>query len=226
VPAGSNPRPIVTAVGVRGTFERWDPTHVGMGATVAAMIDRLEHQLGLRRPDVELRRLAVEYPASPWRYPKSRSVGADNAVNLVSPQGRFVLIGLSQGADVVRRVLASDRLEERAAQRIAAVVLLGDPTRDPGRDAHHDGAHHDGRYDDRPGLLAKFATPVPSRFCDRVWSYCLDGDEIACNHRGWIGVVLSGTHTHYVRNSDGVLDLAARSAADLLVASMSGSKMQ
>jgi len=194
-----------------------------MGATVPGVVDRLDDELRLRRPDVQLRRLAVEYPASPWRYRRSRNLGAVLTVDLVSheaarsPHAQFVLVGLSQGADVVRMALASDRLEETTAERIEAVILLGDPTRDPARDTHR----HQGS-DDRHGLLARFATPVPSRFDGRVWSYSLAGDEVACNHRGLLGAVLSGTHTHYERNREGVLELAALFASDMVVASLIG----
>jgi hypothetical protein len=121
------------------------------------------------------------------------------------PQKRFVLIGLSQGADVVRRGVGRPPLAEGLLARIAAVVLLGDPTRDPtaGPSWHH------GTDDPHAGLLARFASAVPSSLEARTWSFCLDGDEVAANHRGFMGALRSGSHTLYEQNRDKNQDRAA-----------------
>jgi len=59
------------------------------------------------------------------------------------------------------------------------------------------GAWHHGNDDLHPGLLARHGTAIPPWLHTHTWSFCLDGDEIAVNHRGPIGVLRSGTHTLY-----------------------------
>lgn len=198
----------VTVVGARGSLEPFARSDDGMGPTVAGVVTRLVSQLVAHRTRFVLERVGLAYSANPWRYARSRNQGAERLARLMAeevahdPDRRFVLIGLSQGADVVRRALANRPI---TADAIAAVVLLGDPTRDPVADR---GWTH-GTDDRRPGLLARFATPLPPQLHDRTWAYCLEGDRLAANHAGPLAIWRSGTHTHYQANPDLVLDRAA-----------------
>jgi hypothetical protein len=181
-----------------------------MGPTVSGVVDRVEVELRALRPTWRTTRLGVAYPASSWTYFYSRNLGGRRLARLlashsaVCPFQRFVLIGLSQGADVVRRALSSAELPEALLARIAALVLLGDPTRDPAT-----GSWHYGTKDATPGLLARFASPIPSSLETHTWSFCLDGDEVAANHRGFMGALRSGSHTLYEHNRDHAQDRAA-----------------
>src|ERR1700688_769717 len=209
----------VTLIGVRGAAERFDSVHSGMGPTVSGVVDRVEAELRARCPTWRLTRLGLPYPASSWFYWFSRRQGGRSLAHLLSsqayecPDQRFVLIGLSQGADVVRRGIGHPPLAEGLLTRVAAVVLLGDPTRDPttGPSWHH------GTDDPHPGLLAHFASAVPSSLEARTWSFCLDGDEVAANHRGFMGALRSGSHTQYEENRDKNQDRAAAFIVDQLL---------
>ena len=193
--------------GARGTFEAFTPEHNGMGPTLAALTNRVAGAIGRLQPAWRLAPWGVDYPASPWRYRRSRTRGARGLAGLLTaaatgcPAQRFVLLGLSQGADVVRHALSL--LPGTVSDRISAVVLLGDPTRHPSDPWQH------GTTDPHPGLLAASGTPIAAQFQDAVWGYTLDGDDIAANHHGLLGTLRSGTHTGYEANLDQVLDRAA-----------------
>jgi hypothetical protein len=206
----------VILVGVRGSRESFSLPTDGMGSTISGIADRIE--LRLARMQVHPARVGVRYPASSLRYRSSRDAGVRSlALTFGSdlagrPGTRFVLIGLSQGADVVRAALQPGVLSPAMLRDLVAVVLLGDPGRDPQRD----GAFQRGTADPAPGLLAQNAPPIPSGLWSRTWSYCLAGDHVAASRRGSLGVLFSGTHTHYERNAERVQDLAAEFALGCL----------
>lgn len=202
-------------IGVRGTLEAFDPADHGMGPTLAGIATRVG-DLVKRTPNWHLEHLGLDYPAAALRYWQSRSTGARLLTDLVADQAALpsrpdiVLIGLSQGADVVRRAVISPRVAA-ALPRIRAVVLLGDPTRDP-----RDGAWHHGTDDQSRGLLARWATPLPEQLSNQAWSFCLDGDQVAANHNGWLAMWRSGTHTRYADNEGHAQDRAAAFVAEQL----------
>jgi len=211
---GSDPQSCADVViyGVRGALEPFDDACEGMGPTLFGVAERTTSLLaagpvtaGGSPPRVEL--VGVAYPANAWLYYWSRRVGTRNLTELLTDdvarcnEQRTVLIGLSQGADVIRRALSA--LSADIATRIAAVVLLGDPTRHPKDSWTH------GTTDSHPGIAVRYAAPMPEELTDRTWGYALDGDEIAANHNGLRGLIRSGTHTLYEHNQDGVQDHAA-----------------
>ncbi len=200
----------VQLVGVRGTLERFDLQHAGMGPTLAHLARLLARPLD----DVgaSLVQIGVPYPARPWRYRRNRQRGATALGRLLGDPSlggastRIVVAGLSQGADVVRHTLATAEFDGEADGRIAAVILLGDPGRCPGEPFQR------GTADAAPGILASSAMRLPDNWHTRTWSYCLAGDEICANRRGALGLLRSGTHTHYAHDRDAVLTDAARFA--------------
>ncbi len=130
--------------------------------------------------------VGVPYPANAWLYFRSRNIGAKNLTELLTedladcPDHLIVLLGLSQGAEVIRRTLAT--LTTDIVKRISAVVLLGDPTRHPGDLWTH------GTTDLHPGIAVRYAAPIPEQLVTSTWGYALDGDEIAANHKGLRGL--------------------------------------
>ena len=90
-----------------------------------------------------------------------------------------------------------------AGDGLAAVVLLGDPTRHPSDPWTH------GTTDSQPGVAVRYSAPIPEELVVNTWGYALDGDEIAANHTGLRGLRHSGTHTLYEHNEDRVQDRAA-----------------
>jgi pimeloyl-ACP methyl ester carboxylesterase len=199
--------PDVVLYGVRGAFEPFDDGYGGMGSTVFGVAERTVSRLALESSSIRVSLVGVSYPANAWLYYWSRRVGVRNLTELMGedvahcPDQRVVLVGLSQGAEVIRRALAA--LPSATAKRIAAVVLLGDPTRHPSDPWTH------GTTDSQPGVAVRYAAPIPEELVASTWGYALDGDEIAANHTGLRGLRHSGTHTLYEHNEDRVQDRAA-----------------
>jgi hypothetical protein len=199
----------VSLVGVRGSRERFSPATDGMGPTISSIVDRIER--GLVHMPVHPERIGVRYPAASLRYRSSRERGITTlAVTLRSamegdPRSLFVLLGLSQGADIIRATLQPGVLSPDVLRRCVAIVLLGDPGRDPQRDE----PFLRGTREPARGLLARKVPPIPRQLWPRTWSYCLTGDQVGASRRGTLGVLFSGSHTHYERNAERVQDLAA-----------------
>jgi hypothetical protein len=204
----------VTMFGVRGSFERYDEHYLGMGPTVSTVVGRATALLDTRGSTLTLSHCGVNYPANAWVFFRSRRLGVTTLTSLLTdaaqrcPEQRSVLVGLSLGAEVVCGVLAT--APRKATDRLAAVVLLGDPSRRPGDPWQH------GTTDPHPGIAARVAIDVPSEFHDRMWGYTLDGDEVSANHSGLRGLFRSGTHTLYQHNRNGVQDQAALFIANRL----------
>jgi pimeloyl-ACP methyl ester carboxylesterase len=185
-----------------------------MGETVSDVVDRAAAVLASRGSKLVVARRGVSYPANTWIYYRSRRLGVTSLMSHLidaagsSPNQRFVLVGLSQGAEVVRRVLA--RATTNVIERVVAVVVLGDPTRRPTDPWQH------GTTDPQTGIAARHSVLIPPELHNRMWGYTLEGDEISANHVGMRGIFRSGAHTLYARNEDGVVDLAAGFIADQL----------
>jgi hypothetical protein len=96
--------------------------------------------------------------------------------------------------------------------RIAAAVLLGDPTRDPSAPE----PFQRGTSDPHGGILAGKRVPLAPELWPRTWAYCLSGDQVSASHRGRFGALWSGTHTNYEHNAEEVQDAAAAFVIDHL----------
>jgi len=197
----------VVVYGVRGAFEPFDDAYCGMGPTLYGVARRTTSLLTAGGSPLRVDLVGVPYPANTWLYYWSRHVGVRNVTELLREdvsrctEQFIVLIGLSQGAEVIRRALAA--LTGDIAKRVVAIVLLGDPTRHPSDPWTH------GTTDPHPGVAARYAAPIPEELRSCTWGYALEGDEIAANHAGLRGLFQSGTHTLYERNHEGVQDQAA-----------------
>ena len=194
----------VAIYGVRGSGEPYNADYVGMGSTVHKVARRLAHAI-LSKDRVF--QVGVPYLAAPaWlaafggmgkgKYNESVEVGAELLVvgrnadggvtpfegisRLVSrcPHVKIVLIGLSQGAQVITTALAQAGRPGPVTSRIRAILLYGNPVRlrnlpyDVGTNTH-DGILSDGGL--QPGGIAE---RLPRFLWSRTRSYCLDHDPI------------------------------------------------
>ena len=80
------------------------------------------------------------------------------------------------------KIFGSEQLASAVRDRLAAVVLLGVPSRRPSDPWQH------GTTDPHPGIAARVAVDVPSELHNRMWGYTLDGDEISANRSGLRGL--------------------------------------
>jgi hypothetical protein len=195
----------VRFLGVRGSREPFDPTQAGVGPTLARLAGMLGQRLSARGTYLQV--TGVAYPARPWRYRRNRELGVTALCQLLTglcdSQDPIVLAGLSQGADVIRHALAAAAPPAPEGARVVAIILLGDPGRTPQE------PYERGSADSFPGILARSAPPLPERWHQRTWSYCLAGDEVCANRRGALGLLRSGTHTHYALDREEVLTQAS-----------------
>jgi len=205
--------PWVRIVGVRGTFEDFEDTHLGMGPVVGSMAlalaERVRTEIG-----AQVQLIGVPYPARAIPYRRSRRKGVESLIAILtdprSVQVRTILIGLSQGADVIRHALASFDASPVATQTVEAVILLGDP----GRKCHE--KYQKGTNDSASGILAAEAPDLPPDIGARTWSYCLEGDEICANHHRALALIRSGTHTEYGFQQWGIQEMGVRFAFNRL----------
>jgi acetylxylan esterase len=129
---------------------------------------------------------AIVYPATLSNYPSSVGLGdaamktalTTDAANC--PQERFVLLGYSQGAQVVGDVLgggggpglaaATPPVSAALAAKVLAVIQMGDPRRMPGLslDAGTDPA--------AMGLFPRLPSQTLAPFASKIQSYCDIGD--------------------------------------------------
>jgi hypothetical protein len=132
-----------------------------------------------------VRLLAIRYPArlsaSQAAFDHDVEVGrrmlVERQAQLVAdcPDSRFVLIGFSEGADVVHRAVAS--MKAKNAGALAVVAVLGDPLRDP-KDHVPTETYGSGRLDGRGSIVGGPRWGMAVR--DRVISFCTAQDNV-CN---------------------------------------------
>jgi Cutinase/von Willebrand factor type A domain len=199
-------------IAVRGSGERGngDP-----GKTVGSFVEELAAQadpgavasMGLPYPAIGLRwSSVVGNPDRASEYRSSVERGVINLANRVReriarcPGAKLVLVGYSQGAQVVHEALP--RLVS-LAPNIGAVVLFGDPLFDSG--ARGAVAARPGRQ--RHGVLWPPKHGLPAAFA-HLLSYCQHGD-VACQ----AGTHTAHSHRHYYPAST---EEAARQVAEWL----------
>jgi hypothetical protein len=156
----------VETIAVRGTTERQ-----GGGIVAGPLARALQDQF-----DQTVQTHDLVYPAS-FAYQSSKRQGVTalrarlSRTSAACPDTRFVLIGYSQGADVIGDTLSSGTVP--AADRIGAVVLFGDPAFNS-REPFATGSF-------RPGTNGVFprATGALGPFTDRAISFC-NRDDTFC----------------------------------------------
>jgi hypothetical protein len=116
---------------------------------------------------------AVDYPAS--FEPISKTKGVDDTVKHLAeasvkcPNQKYVLVGYSQGADVMHNAIV--KLPESLHSRIIALIMFGDPGNK-----------------NKPGALALSplggtVPDIPSALRDKVKQNCAPGDPVSHNIR-------------------------------------------
>ncbi len=85
----------------------------GSGSTLFGIAERTTSLLAGDGSPMRAESVGVPYPANAWLYFRSRNIGAKNLTELLTedladcPDHLIVLLGLSQGAEVIRRTLAT-----------------------------------------------------------------------------------------------------------------------
>lgn len=168
-------------LGVRGQAQS-DRESGGVGPEVQSTTWALVEQL---RGGERVRLNAIGYPA---RLAKTQA-GFDRDVEVgrrlilarhaalaaACPKSRFVLIGYSEGADVVHRAVASMSAEDVAD--LAVVAVLGDPLRNP-KDNLRTETYGSGRLNGRGSIAGGPRWGKDIR--DRVITFCTKKDNV-CN---------------------------------------------
>lgn len=182
--APGNACPDVEVIGARGTTER-----PGFGVLLGPLAQQLTGELPR-----SVRSTPVDYPAS-FNYTASVRQGVTSlAASLQRTAAacagtRFVLMGYSQGANVVGDALAGRSLRGRAGQpaipaalsdRVAAVLLFGDPTFTAGEDFNVGTGTRSGIFARGAGGLDGFAGRTRS-FCNRNDRFCQGGTSLAAH---------------------------------------------
>jgi acetylxylan esterase len=145
----------------------------------------------------------TDYPATLQNYTNSEAQGVTALKQLVEsqvqqcPNQKLVLMGYSQGAQVSADVLAggggrlgggSAPIGADAADNVAAVILMGDPSFVPGESFN-------AGTSTRAGLFPRSGAQSLDAFADRTQSYCDTGDTF-CASGNSVQVHLSYTRKY------------------------------
>ncbi|WP_052359422.1 cutinase family protein [Actinoplanes friuliensis] len=183
--APANACPDVEIIGARGTTER-----PGLGVLLGPLARQMTTQL----PQT-VRSTAVDYPAS-FNYQPSVRQGVDALAATMKRTAaacadtEFVLMGYSQGANVVGDALVGRSVRGRAAaqpaipaalsDKVAAVILFGDPTFTAGEPFNITDGTRSGVFARGDGRLDAFADRTQS-FCNRNDRFCQGGTSLAAH---------------------------------------------
>ncbi|WP_214404452.1 cutinase family protein [Pseudonocardia lacus] len=167
--APANGCPEVETIAVRGTTERQ-----GGGIVAGPLASALQDQL-----DQTVRTHDLVYPAS-FAYQQSKRAGVRALrarlaqTSAECPGTEFVLIGYSQGADVIGDTIASGDVP--AADRIGAIAMFGDPAF-TSREPFATGSFRVGTNGIFPRATGAFGDLTDSvvSFCNRDDNFCQRG---------------------------------------------------
>lgn len=171
----------VEIIGARGSTER-----PGFGARLEPLAQNLTQDL-----DVTVTSTPVDYPATLRNYNNSVRQGVADMADKVEATAAqcadttFVLMGYSQGAQVTGDLLAGagggqPSLPTAVSDRVAVVVLLGDPTFTAGEPFNVTQGNRSGVFAREPGELDAFADRTQS-FCNRNDTFCQSGSSLAAH---------------------------------------------
>jgi hypothetical protein len=161
----------IETIGIRGTTERQ-----GGGIVAGPLASALQDQL-----DQTVQTHDLVYPAS-FDYQRSKAQGVTalraelSKTASACPGTQFVLIGYSQGADVIGDTLQSGNVP--AADQIGAVAMFGDPAFNS-REPFVTGSFRagtNGIFPRRTGALGGFSDRIVS-FCNRDDTFCQRGAQ-------------------------------------------------
>jgi hypothetical protein len=178
--APANACPDLEIIGARGTTER-----PGLGVVLTPLAQRITREV----PQT-VRTTALDYPAS-FNYTSSVRQGVTRlAADLqrtarACADTRFVLMGYSQGADVVGDAIAGSgrgapAVSGALVDRIAAVLLFGDPAFTAGEPFNVTDGARSGIFPRGAGRLDVVADRTQS-FCNRNDRFCQGGTSLAAH---------------------------------------------
>ncbi|MFC8850809.1 MULTISPECIES: cutinase family protein [unclassified Micromonospora] len=191
--APRNACPDLEIIGARGTTER-----PGLGIVLTPLAQQIT-----RQAPQTVRTMALDYPAS-FNYTSSVRQGVTELQSVMAatvaacPGTRFVLMGYSQGADVVGDALAgigsrsrfgargSAPLPVDLGARVSSVLLFGDPTFTAGEPFNVTDGRASGIFARGAGSLNAFAARVQS-YCNAGDRFCQGGPSLAAhlNYQGF-----------------------------------------
>jgi hypothetical protein len=203
--------PAVFVVGARGSGESRAPEGLdadhGFGTRASGILGAVADLFALH--GIRWAPVSLDYPAvgvddvarglldpRSATYGSSVSAGVAALTDLVAatreacPGSLLVLIGYSQGAEVIRRALAGGGITE--GPDIAASILIADPRFDAG-DAARGVALRGSFQENRRGIRAsQFSTPIPDWAAARTFSLCNGGDIVCQFGQGRLPAALLG----------------------------------
>ena len=157
---------------------------------------------------------ATDYPATLVPYASSVSAGVEALTEQLTtqttdcPDSRIVLMGYSQGANVIGDVLGGGGggalgretapIDQDISEQVAAVILMGDPR-------HVDGESFQAGTATTDGLFARGQNQSLEGMADRIQSYCDAGDTF-CASGGSIQVHLGYTRKYNAQAEEFVLE--------------------
>ncbi|TDZ41462.1 Acetylxylan esterase 2 [Colletotrichum trifolii] len=144
--------------------------------------------------------VSVDYPAQLNPYQPSQRAGVTAMTKLVQdyatqcPQSKMVLMGYSQGAHVTADVLcgtsepnfpATQPVAADIADKIAAVVLMGDPSHVPSQPFNKGTATNNGVFPRGDSAACGALASRMASFCDSGDTFCDSGNSLQV-HMGYV----------------------------------------
>jgi hypothetical protein len=209
--AASQGCPAVFVVGARGSGETRAPGGLdaahGFGTRASGVLGAIGDLFALH--GIRWAPVSVDYPAigvddaarglldaRSATYGASVSAGVAALTDLVAstreacPDSILVLVGYSQGAEVIRRALVGGDIAEGG--NVAASILIADPRFDAG-DASLGVSLRGSFQENRRGIRAtRYSPPIPEWAAPRTFSLCNDGDIVCQFGQGRLPVALLG----------------------------------
>ncbi|KAF5008507.1 hypothetical protein FDECE_5207 [Fusarium decemcellulare] len=147
--------------------------------------------------------VSLKYPAEYDPYVTSQTEGVNTLTDMVKkytktcPNTKMILVGFSQGAHIIADVMcgassdgfpATKPQPKNISNKVAAVVLMGDPSTTKGQPFHMGSSHGDGIFPrQRPGGCQCISDRTVS-FCDAGDPFCEAGGSSLDVHMNYVTV--------------------------------------